>query len=206
MKLKAFLTALILAGTIITGEIIRADESNEFSHHEIQVGYGFVSMLAISATVTNALAFAFTQPFNNYTENTTNIYANGSWGPLYVNYSYYPLKWLGVGLVASYEQVNDTVSTGLIRQINWQFLTFLAKVNFTYGWEWVKFYHSLAAGFTYATATIVDINNLRSSNGKPMFAFHVTVFGIRVGKTVGVFTDFGIGYQGIINVGVDFKF
>ncbi len=209
MKIKSLLTAMILTASILTGEICRAQDANsEFPRNEIQVGYGFISMLSVSATILNALVFGFTQPYSPYSENTSNIYNNGSWGPLYVNYHYYPIKWLGIGLNAGYEQVNDTVSenNGLIKQINWQFLTFMLNVKIMYGWEWVKFYHGLSGGFTYATATVIGSNGSVSKDAQPIFAFHFTAFGIRVGKTVGVFADLGIGYLGIVNVGVNFVF
>jgi hypothetical protein len=204
MKIKSILTVLILTASILTGEICRSqDPMDDFPRNDIQIGYGFISMLSVSTLLMNALMVAFTPLPGEKT--ITDV---GSWGPIFVNYNFFPLKWLGVGLVVAYEADNNrtTYSNGGYSDMNWQYTTFMLKVNFRYGWEWVKFYHGISAGVTYAKVNFADTTGIASTNDGALFAFHITAFGIRVGKTVGVFADIGIGYLGIVNVGVNFVF
>jgi opacity protein-like surface antigen len=63
-------------------------------------------------------------------------------------------------------------------------------------------------GGTLYTLSYEDHNNnsLNDSNANPYVAFQVTPIGLRFGKNIGGFLEFGFGYRGIVNAGMFVKF
>ena len=49
-------------------------------------------------------------------------------------------------------------------------------------------------------------NSLNASGIKWMFAYQLTLIGMRVGKDVGGFIEMGCGYQGMVKAGLSLKF
>lgn len=83
-----------------------------------------------------------------------------------------------------------------------------ARFNYTTG-DWVQLYSSIGLGVTFHRLdfSVYESNNVDagSVNFDPYPNFHLNLFGIRVGKEFGGHIEFGAGYRGIVNVGLDYR-
>jgi len=95
------------------------------------------------------------------------------------------------------------------REINRYFMTFAMEPKFNYvSKPAFQLYGYLGLGatiVTFADATFDDGSKAEITR-LPYFNVHFTPIGMRFGKEVGGFLEFGYGYKGILNAGVSFRF
>ncbi len=119
------------------------------------------------------------------------------------SYKYYLTKKVTLGMVFGYENLN-----------NWgSFLTFAPEATYTYydnkdARIRVKMYGAASVGLTVFEDFIVYKNiysrHLDESGAK--LTGHVSPFGIRIGRKLGGFLETGIGYKGLFNFGMSYRF
>lgn len=176
---------------------------DEFKEHEVYAGYGFYSVLYISASLLDSIAFSSVSTFAG----GKHVKDNGSWGPLFAGYNYYLNNNFSLGGYTSYETVRSRweYSNGY-EEWEYSFLSLMGRVNVQYGWDAVKFYHSLTLGYTRAEVTLADSSGLSKSESTYIPGGHLALLGIKFGTDYTFFADVGFGYLGIFNFGATYKF
>lgn len=173
------------------------------ARHEVYGGYGFASLLHITSSILDDIAFSYSAPFTGAKSQSD----QGSLGPVFLGYNYSYARHGFVGLVGSYEQVKTrwNYEDG---HADWNlyFTSLMVRTGLTWGWEWVQVYHSLSLGGTYVDAANSDTTGYRRSAHKTIPAGHIALLGLRFGRGLGLFADVGIGTLGLVNFGASFKF
>jgi hypothetical protein len=87
-------------------------------------------------------------------------------------------------------------------------ISFMPAINFHYiRTNLVSVYGGGSAGVAaWIYKTDYTDNSLNASGIKWMFAYQLTLIGMRVGKDVGGFIEMGCGYQGMVKAGLSLKF
>ncbi|MDR1846694.1 MAG: hypothetical protein LBR17_01070 [Bacteroidales bacterium] len=79
--------------------------------------------------------------------------------------------------------------------------TFAAEFSVHYlNSKWVQLYGMVGTGVSIAISPDAIIKTVVIPN------FHLSPFGLRVGKDIGGFFEIGYGYKGILNFGISYKF
>jgi hypothetical protein len=130
-------------------------------------------------------------------------------GTFLLGYNRQVTKVISVGIVFSYMHTTNTLSgyysyydsITSIGTTTDNLLSGISKVNFTYmNKPFLKLYSGVAIGVT------IDLNNGREyTDRKIMPAGQLTLFGIRAGKALGGFLEFGVGTNGIVTAGISYK-
>lgn len=174
----------------------------QFEKHEISASYGLVTVDQVADIFAQVLISLFT--LGNL-EMDDHQYS-GAW---FLSYKYGVTYRMDLGVTAGLDRVKgnlwwDDELEGTFRQSHY---TMAAEM--TYRWikkDLVNMYSGIGIGYTF-TNSYADLLNGESED---INSGHVTgqlnLIGLRVGKKFGVFTEFGFGYKGIINLGASYKF
>lgn len=185
------------------------EEDDEFTY-SVYGGYGVLSVPYVFSGFLELLAFTFSAPF---TSDHRTIEDNGSFGPVFAGVDFYGSENFSYGGLFAYEQVNrrwvyeDNIGaeTGHA-DWNWSFLSLMGRVNLQWGWEYIKFYHSLMFGATYSGLEFKSTDGQSRSDFDFIPGAHLVLIGVRIGKEFSVFADYGVGYLGMINFGASYSF
>ncbi len=125
---------------------------------------------------------------------------SASTGTPNINMRYYLNNNVTIGLGVGFENIN-----------NWgSLLTFSPEVTIKYldtkdDRVRIRLYGVAAMGLT-----VFDDLNLNpghaDNTGPKLWGFQFTPFGIRVGRKVAAFAEVGVGYKGLINAGLSYRF
>lgn len=206
--MKKIIATLMLGLTIII--VCPAQTTTPtVQHHEFYAGLGLLNtnqMISMVADVAGTLLTLgqLMQP-DSYGVITPSV-----------GYRYWFNKRVGIGVHAAFDKnsvkilhVNDpsTAADNEWHVHNRYFWT----TAFDFNWNYMnkpmcQLYGNVGVG---ATMVAFSDSNADSNNGKlkkaPFFNMHISPFGVRVGKMVGGFAEFGWGYKGFINAGVSVK-
>lgn len=128
-------------------------------------------------------------------------------GEFRVGYAYYPINWVSVGGTASFLQTkSDAVSNGTTTgNFSSTYLTFAAESTLTYlSRRNIRLYGLLGAGITNMNSEYSAGAN-KDSDGTTYFNFHVSPIGIAFGNQFGGTAEIGLGYRGIVSLGVYYR-
>ncbi len=91
--------------------------------------------------------------------------------------------------------------------------TIASEITFNYaeiGHGLVRFYSVVGLGYTFNYQTIAysgsDTRYYTPDSRPVVFNGYISPFGIRFGRALGGFAEFGTGYKGVLNYGVSYKF
>ena len=172
--------------------------------HQVSAGVGAPSTNHIADvffTVTKDL-------ISNLAGSDTNLENQRSLGEFRLGYAYYPLERLSVGATASILHTSsDAVRNGVTAgEYTSRYLTFAAEGAYSYFSRGnVRLYGLLGAGFTNLDSTYRG-EGKDDSDAINYFNFHVSPIGIAFGKQFGGMAEVGIGYRGIVSLGLYYKF
>lgn len=134
-------------------------------------------------------------------------------GTFFLGYNRQVTRVVSIGIVFSYMQATNTLngnysyydsisSTGTTSD---NLLSGITRVNFTYITKpFLKIYSGAAIGVTIdLNKTTIDGSEF--TDRKIMPAGQLTLFGIRAGKALGGFLEFGVGTNGIITAGISYQ-
>ncbi len=117
------------------------------------------------------------------------------------------------GLVYNYEKAHYrlTYYDGDYTEDNLDVHTVMPRARLYWGFTHWKFYHGFGVGkaFYYEKETEYTLNEkTNTSDSSTSLAVHVYVLGIeyKINDRFSVYTDLGLGWQGMINYGVAFSF
>lgn len=204
--------------------VVNVAAQTEYRRHEVALSYGIAPM-------TQGLDLFI---FQEYVENKIggvmgmDIKANNieSYGSYCLQYTYQPVRWFEYGVVSCLDRTTATVyqevytidSTNYYRSEKdligvgaLTFFTFMpvVKVN----WFDIKFlgmYSKLALGFTHCLVKGNNLRNATTSYDVKSFediGYQISPICLQVGTPAfRTFIEAGFGYQGLINIGLKYKF
>ncbi len=214
MKYKSFYILLLLAYSI---DAMTQDSSKikyTLGKNEIYFSYGFLS---VSNMIIDGGFFSSYNPqllsVRNYKTNenyyTKFINIPPAIGSLNFGYKRYLFKnKIGVSLNSIYCQINAIYTSKKNDSLNYKTKdrVFCIMPGFEYHYynkKIVQLYSGFQIGVCYYNQKEFAIsNNNKTIHNQFKFAFQIDALGIRVGKKIGGFVEFGIGYNGIVKVGI----
>lgn len=155
--------------------------------------------VAIIDTIINELGY---DPGIEYDREFT-----GTKGAIGIGYNRYLSPRWTLGAVANYHGFRTTLNfeNGQTSYLNDDFYTFLVQTDIRWvNQPGVQLYSGLGLGATYWRSGYKEPSNNTISN--LFFNLQFTPLGIRVGKSIGGFLEFGLGSNGLICGGLSGKF
>jgi hypothetical protein len=120
-----------------------------------------------------------------------------------LSYKYYLTKRFTFGMGMGYENISNSGS----------YLTFTPEFTYTYydnnqARVRVKFYGGASIGMSVFEDfyRYSDPFAVRRDDSGPKLAGHIMPFGVRIGRKLGYYAEFGLGYKGVINTGFAYRF
>jgi hypothetical protein len=174
----------------------------QFDKHEISASYGMVTANQIADIFEDLLVSIFTL---GHFEKSDYSYT----GAIFLTYKNGVSNRWNLGFTAGIDKVQanlmwDDELQGYFKENH---TTIAAETDF----RWVKrpffeLYSGLGLGYTFTTnyADLLNGGSERVSSGN--VAVQINPLGIRLGKKIGFYTEFGFGYKGILNFGASVKF
>jgi hypothetical protein len=206
MKRSTLLTILLACAMLAPFSVYSQESSQTDRPNELYGGYGAFSVYY----------------FNN---NTSHEYASGgsyyyyesgdpsSAGTFFLGYNRLVNRFISVGIVFSYMHATNTltgdynyydtiVSHGTSAD---HLISCVSRVNFLYLRKpFLTLYSGAAIGVT-VDLNKATIDGAEYSDRKLKPAGQLTLFGIRAGKALGGFLEFGVGSNGILTAGISYK-
>ena len=183
--LKRTMAILALAVLSAPVSLAQADYRNDVS---LSLGIASVS------DIYNLFTKAMTSLVDGLTEVDVDFASAGS---ISAEYFHRMNDVISLGGIVSYNNLSVIEDGQVSRKVNYYSL--LPAVKFQW-YQREKFgtYSKVAVGATLKTDSTVD-PSLRMS-------FHISLLGLEVGKRVRAFTEFGIGEQGLLVLGLRYRF
>lgn len=157
--------------------------------HEVYAGYGVLS-------------------FPSFVEVLTGVFESGAttkrgYGPVQVGYNYLLSENVSIGVLSSYTSFTARYDTGEIKYRHGYFCVMPRADAY-----WVRKENLLLySGVAFGACAYRNYNGQTGETAKrPLYARHLNVFGMRVGKQTAFFTEFGYGFNGVVNMGVNTRF
>ena len=214
-RLLPFIAALLLALPFARGQYNYNQNSkqDDYLRNEVYGEYGVITVQSaaivtrqllsdISAAILNAFIEELGYEGIGYEREYT-----GTKGAIGIGYNRYVAPRWTVGLLANYHGFRTTINfeNGASAFLKDDFYTFLVQTD--YRWvnqPAVQLYSGLGLGGTWWKSGYEEPSVNVVNNG--FFNMQFTPLGIRVGKRIGGFLEFGIGSNGLICGGVSGKF
>lgn len=201
MKIKTFLTCLIVI--TVAGNACFAQETS-LDKNEIRLGYGFLT----GPEMVNSLFSLWPAIGVSIFKDTIRDYQCSFYGAADLEYNRFLKKWVSVGVSLSLNPISTLITTksGINLTWNYYLVNVLPKVTFYYVNKGIL---SLYSGVEIGAALILwkDRQGSKTTydNGFSA-AFHLNAFGMRVGKQIGAYMEWGYGFRGAVNFGISGKF
>lgn len=198
-KLKVRICLLILFSFIFANAGFAQEEQEEKKNsidysHAFTLGYGAPNSF-LTSFINTFTAIIIPDPEDETPEDML----QGP-GVFQIGYGWYPLDWLSVGALCTYEPFRIVHTDGDNKYVNPNFFwSIQGEVGFHYGWELVRLYHELSAG--------IGVCHNKDTPAEVFFAFNIIPIGIEVGKSKGIFgfADLGLGTTAYINAGIGYR-
>jgi opacity protein-like surface antigen len=171
--------------------------------HTFEVGIGLWNTNEIINTFSNMIVSSL--PDNIKMED------DNSYGSIHLGYKYNLTNRFALGGFMAFDYVKskgffEGNEAGIFHKRHY---TLAIEVEYAYiRFEIFTMYGLAGIGGTLYTLKYEDHNNSNQddSNTNPYVTFQVIPIGLRFGKNVGGFLEFGFGYRGIVNAGMFVKF
>lgn len=202
MKTKPTLVIAMLLSVAVT--LSAQNNTGKPNANEVRISYGILTMPEMfNSMMATWSAIGISISMDSVTDYNTSLH-----GVATLEYNRFVSKWLTVGGSMSINPINTVLKTKSDLTLTWSYYVFnvMPKVNFYYiNKDMISLYSGIEAGL----ATIMWTDR-QGSTTKTDFgfttAFHVNAFGIRVGKQIGGFMEWGFGFRGVANFGLSARF
>ena len=179
----------------------QTDKSIE--RHEVNLGVGVISTNQVfdflAKVIVTTLTFTAVHP-----ENTS---YTATW---HAGYKYSLSKRWAIGPTFVYDgSTSDAIVLNHnVGTISNNYYTLALETDFKFvNTEVFKFYSLFGIGGTLLSQEFKEsLTGITADNSIPYFNFQITPIGLKFGKTFGAYTELGIGYKGIINAGLFYRF
>jgi hypothetical protein len=206
--MKKAIFSFLIAGAMLTSFSSYSQEpvSQLDRPNDLYAGYGAFSVYYFTGNLSHS--YQDLDSYYYYDENDPS-----SAGTFFLGYSRQVNRIISVGIVFSYMHTTNTLrtdynyydSTNTLGTTQDNLLSGITKVTFGYmNKPSLKLYSGVAIGVT------VDLNKATIdgqdyTDRKIMPAGQLTLFGIRFGRAFGGFLEFGVGTNGIVLAGVNYR-
>jgi len=169
--------------------------------NEISVSYGFASAQVI-----------YDDADYTFFASSRETKISGFGGPISIAYKRIFDGCAGVEIIGLYTAYNtqfiNSNNNSILHSSTNKFYSILAKFDFYYLTnEWAQLYSGLGIGVTSGTSSLKYSDQAQTQNYEKTFpAAQITFFSLRVGKQIGGYFEFGFGTNGILNLGLSYKF
>ena len=197
MKKLVFLTVVFLMTTTI-----QAQEGYDNTKHEVALSYGFISNSQWLDVFENVIGAVFGEDYDN----------EKFVGPFSAEYFYHFKNWIGVGGVLVYGHNSQDVMDGTDKKgdISHNYFSIMPAVKF----DWLRknhwgLYSKIALGATFRSEKkdYIDPSAEDLDDSDVHFNWQATLIGVEAGSpTIRGFAELGCGEQGIMLLGVRYKF
>jgi len=199
MNPKRTIAVVILS--LLTGTCSMAQTLSDNTHrNEVRIGYGIITMPEmVNSLMTNWSAIGINISMDSVTDYSASLH-----GIATLEYNRFMNKWLTIGGSLSVNPINTVLKTEHDLTLTWSYyvLNIMPKVNFYYvNKEMFSMYSGIEVGLATIMWSDRQGKTIESDFGATV-AFHVNAFGIRVGKQIGGFMEWGYGFRGIVNFGL----
>jgi len=172
--------------------------------NEIRIGYGILTM----PEVFNSIMATWSTIGINISMDSVTDYNASLHGVATMEYNRFVTKWMTVGGSLSINPINTVIKTKSDLTFTWSYYVFnvMPKVNFYYlNKDMISLYSGIEAGLATILWTDRQGSTTKTDAGFTA-AFHVNGFGMRVGRQIGGFMEWGYGFRGVVNFGLSAKF
>ena len=194
---------LLLLCTFICASLFNAKAQQYQTKHQFAVGYGAVPNSTWISTLEDITTIISTVGVITY-DNDKDI------GAISMEYLYHASDLIAVGAIGVYAHTTKDMIIGKNKEgtANLNFMTFMPAVKF----DWLRKEH--IGLYSKIGVGVSVINEKQSCRGAEdykhttaCFNWQASFFGIEVGDTnIRGFAEFGVGEQGMLAVGVRFRF
>lgn len=162
--------------------------------HEITIGLGTIS--------TNKMVQDVSSGFSTLMTFGTSTYEISSSGAINIGYKYAATKRFKIGVVIAHEKIQKTYSSIFSRssgdRSTSRYVTAAVESDVRYIVKPAfQMYSGLGIGYT-----MIDSGNY---DGENYVNFHFNAIGLRIGKTVALRMELGVGYKGVFNAGLSIQ-
>ena len=186
-------TLLALSLLVVSSATVCAQDYR----HEVSVGIGLATFPDIAESFMMVLSVPYSMGFVHEEVTTTPA--------LTVYYMYHASRLISVGGNFVYQKfdrewylLGEQVSTNSIN-----YYTFMGRVDFNYvRTRLLRMYSGVALGIFHASESGESVEDNTLTKG----ALQVNAFGLRVGKQLAGYLEFGFGFNGIIAAGIAYEF
>lgn len=202
MKFKHAVPMIML---LVLGYSACAQETTgSTNRNEVRIGYGILTM----PEMLNSLAATWSAIGISISMDSITDYSSSLHGVATLEYNRFVTKWLTVGGSLSVNPVNTVLKTKSDLLLTWSYYLFniMPKVNVYYlNRDMIALYSGIEVGLSSIMWTDRQGNATQTDLGFST-AFHVNAFGIRIGKQIGGFMEWGFGFRGVVNLGLSARF
>ncbi|MDR0835717.1 MAG: hypothetical protein LBN11_03935 [Tannerella sp.] len=198
MKIK---NSLIISIMIVSSFAeIKAQEDER--KHEISIGIGVWSTsnlsFALGDALVNAIDFAGNVKFEDQTAS-----------PAYhISYKYFPTQKFSIGatMTAGSEKATGRIENQYDGSLKRIYSNIAIEPAYTYlNRKYFKLYVLAGVGLLYLHQDYTPNNGNKNKQSLYTADFQITPIGIKVGNTLGAYLEGGIGYKGIVSIGLFYK-
>ncbi len=181
-----------------------ANAQFETKKNDLSLSYGVVTIAQVIDVVSDIAGEVFT--LGNVT--TKNREFSGAIG---LQYAYQPVRWFGIGAAAVFERSTaDVYQHDELKgttKVNYFTLMPIAKFNW-FDFKVFGMYSKLGAGYTFRNSETNNIETAETDkSNSDMVAFQFSPVCMQIGTpSIRAFAELGVGSQGILNVGVRYRF
>ncbi|NCA75524.1 MAG: hypothetical protein EOM90_04250 [Alphaproteobacteria bacterium] len=201
MKLKFFLPFLL--ALLISFNLVYSQESPA-GKNEIRIGYGVLT----GPEMANSLISIWPAIGIEIMKDTIKDYTCSFSGVPTLEYNRFLQPWVSVGGSLSFNPISTEITStkGFRFTYSYYVLSVMPKVNFYYLRKGI---FSMYSGVEAGCALILwrdRQGQTTVTDGGMSFAFQVNGLGIRIGKEIGGFMEWGFGFRGVVNFGLSARF
>lgn len=201
MKTKIFFPLLL--ALLISFNLVYSQEYPN-GKNEIRLGYGILT----GPEMANSLMSIWPAIGMEIFKDTIKDYTCSFYGTPFFEYHRFLKPWVSLGGSLSFNPISTAITSTNKHEFtyNYYLISIMPKVTFYYlNKGIVSMYSGLEAGGSLILWKDRQGCTTLSDQGFTM-AFQVTGFGVRVGKDIGGFMEWGIGFRGVVNFGLSARF
>ncbi len=200
-QMKKIVLTLLLA---IAFTSLKGQTAPSAYHNELAGSYGIMTTNQVFNVLKDIASVIFT--FGNYNKDNTDY--TGGW---FLAYKYAPSDNILLSFTGGIDGAKGDLVENDIKYGEFKTTYTSAIIGFDYRYlnkDLVQLYSGIGAGVTLCknSGTQSGSGDTDVSWDNPYLNFQLNLLGVRVGKALAGFAEFGFGYKGMINAGVSYQF
>ena len=200
--MKKIVLLSIVATLLLTFQVNAQTPTDTPTKHEVNLGVGAISTNQILDFMANVIVTTITWT----AVHPQNLHYTATW---HAGYKYSLSERWAVGPEFVYDgSTSELIVTGNKQgNLSNNYYTLAAAVDFKIvNKDAFKLYSAVGIGGTLFHQVYTPVTGEKTNATVPYFNFQFTPIGLKFGKTFGGYTELGVGYKGIINAGLFYRF